>query len=466
LIRSDSRPAVIYLSNYCYETKTSPAIRLLEWQSHLNSNSFSKLRNFQTIMTGGCIDEAMAVGFFAAMFMDGKRIRSKHKPGRYGATGADPACARRSTGKAGRRIGIREAEARSGGCRGSAAGTHADGPALGSECRGSQPESRGFSDFTFAATDQKGIPSGFSEGQFILHINSHLSPRSAFLGEVSLTARSDAGTGTPPATGFNAEVERSIIRFEHNDYFKVSFGRYHTPINYWNTTFHHGQWLQTTVSRPEMTQFGGKFIPVHFVGALVEGATPAGGLNFNYNFGVGNGRGNVISRAGDAGDNNNSRAYLVNFFVRPDRFYGLQAGGSGYRDRITTGGIDYNEWITSAHVVWTRETPEIIAEFANVRHENRTFSASIANSQAFYVQAAYRLSILDKKLKPYYRYDYIHVPKSDTAFQPIPIWPDRRWACDTTSRTLRRSSSSTGIRFGLQARQGSTAYLLQTSFAF
>src|SRR5678816_4054581 len=71
----------------------------------------------------------------------------------------------------------------------------------------------GFSDFTFAATDQKGIPSGFSEGQFILHINSHLSSKVSFLGEVSLTARSDAGTGVPPATGFNAEVERSIIRF-------------------------------------------------------------------------------------------------------------------------------------------------------------------------------------------------------------------------------------------------------------
>jgi hypothetical protein len=83
---------------------------------------------------------------------------------------------------------------------------------------------------------------------------------SGFSGELSLTARSDAGTGTPPATGFNAEVERLIIRYDFNDYFKVSFGRYHTPINYWNTAFHHGQWLQTTASRPETTQFGGSFI--------------------------------------------------------------------------------------------------------------------------------------------------------------------------------------------------------------
>jgi hypothetical protein len=275
----------------------------------------------------------------------------------------------------------------------------------------------GFSDFNFSASDLPGSKSGFSEGQFILHMNSRLSSKVSFMGEISLTARPDAGTGSPPATGFNAEVERTLIRYEHNDYFKASFGRFHTPINYWNTAYHHGQWLQTTVGRPEMTQFGGKFIPVHFVGALVEGAVGASGLNLNYNFGVGNGRGNVISRGGDAGDNNNNRAWLVNLFVKPDSLYGLQLGGSTYRDKINTGGNAYGEWITSAHVVWSRETPELIAEFANVNHENLITPSPRSNSQAYYVQAAYRLPHLEKRLKPYYRYEYIHIPLSDTLFQ-------------------------------------------------
>ena len=81
----------------------------------------------------------------------------------------------------------------------------------------------------------------------------------------------------------------------------MSFGRYHTPINWWNTAFHHGQWLQTTISRPEMTQFGGRFIPVHFVGALVEGNAPAAGWNVNYQAGIGNGLGklgNLVGRPG------------------------------------------------------------------------------------------------------------------------------------------------------------------------
>src|SRR5262245_53103067 len=120
----------------------------------------------------------------------------------------------------------------------------------------------GFGDVNFSATKNVEGPRGFSQGQFALHMTSALSPRVTFFGEISFSARSDAGTGTPPATGFNAEIERMILRFDKNDQLKISFGRYHTPINWWNTAYHHGQWLQTTIARPEMIQFGGRFLPV------------------------------------------------------------------------------------------------------------------------------------------------------------------------------------------------------------
>ncbi len=281
----------------------------------------------------------------------------------------------------------------------------------------------GFSDIDFAATDKPGSHSGFNEGQFVLHLNSALSSKVSFFGELSLSARTDAGTGTPPATGFNVEVERSIIQFQENDYFKVSFGRYHTPINYWNETFHHGQWLQTSISRPEMVQFGGSFLPIHFVGALVEGAAPAGGMNVNYNFGLGNGRSGVISKAGDWGDINNNRAWLVNLFSRPSKLYGLQFGGSVYRDLITPvgplAGTAFHEWIESAHVVWSKENPEVIAEFSNVSHEQAGGSLK-SNSQAWYVQTAYRLPAAARLWKPYYRFEYIHIPGSDKLFKAVP----------------------------------------------
>jgi hypothetical protein len=292
----------------------------------------------------------------------------------------------------------------------------------------------GFGDINFASSDLHAPAvgfgaatllnphSGFSEGQFVLHFSSALSQKVSVFGELSLTARSDAGVivnGSPAAPGFNPEVERFIIRYDLNDYFKISFGRYHTPINYWNTAFHHGQWLQTTISRPEMTQFGGSFIPVHFVGSLVEGAVPAGGLNLNYNFGLGNGRAQVISRAGDFGDINNNRAWLVNAFVKPDHPYGLRVGGAVYRDKLNplTGPVA-REWIESANLVWLKETPELIAEFANARNRP-IFGGQAANSQAFYVQTAYRLPWNQKAWKPYYRFEYIHVPRADVIFRNI-----------------------------------------------
>lgn len=289
----------------------------------------------------------------------------------------------------------------------------------------------GFGDVDFSATDQRGpavgfspqtllLPhSGFELGQLTLHLISSLSAKVNFFGELTFTARADAGTGSPPAPGYNPEVERLIIRYDVNDYFKASFGRYHTPINYWNTAFHHGAWLQTTISRPEMIEFGGSFLPVHFIGALAEGVLPAGGLNFNYNAGLGNGRGQVLSRGGDAGDINNNRAWLFNGFVRPDFLYGLQVGGSVYRDELdpTTGPVA-REWIQSAHIVWTKETPEFLAEFANVSN-HPLFGGPTANSQAWYVQSAYRLPWFGRELKPYERVEQIHVPRADADFRGI-----------------------------------------------
>ncbi len=263
---------------------------------------------------------------------------------------------------------------------------------------------RGFADADFSATDQRGSLSGFNLGQVDLHLASPLSGKISYFGEITFTAQS---------TGYAAEVERSIIRYDYNDHFKLSFGRYHTPIGYWNAAFHHGAWLQTTISRPEMVRVGGPFIPVHFVGFLAEGNIPSGGAGLGYSAGVGNGRGTSISRAGDAGDNNNNRAWVVNLFARPVKLYGLQLGASLYRDKITlTNGRNFREWISSAHLVWAKENPELLAEFANVHHRE-VLSSLVSNSQAFYVQLGYRLPWLEKTLKPYYRFEYIHSPSSE-----------------------------------------------------
>jgi len=268
---------------------------------------------------------------------------------------------------------------------------------------------RGFGDVDFSATDQKGTNSGFNLGQLDLHLASALSQKISYFAEITFNAH---------PTDYTVEVERSIIRYDYNDYFKLSFGRFHTPIGYWNTAFHHGAWLQTTIDRPFIVRVGGTFTPVHFVGLLAEGNIPSGGLGLSYNVGVGNGRGEVISRPGDAGDINNNRAWVAKLYARPPKLYGLELGASFYQDKITLvtpTTQDFREWIASAYLVWTKGAPEFLAEFDNVHHRN-ILTNQIANNDAFYVQFACRLPWLERSLKPYYRFEYAHMPLSEQVF--------------------------------------------------
>ena len=221
---------------------------------------------------------------------------------------------------------------------------------------------RGFGDVDFSATDQKGSNSGFNMGQLVLHLASPLSEKVSYFGEVSFTAQ--------PGT-YDLSVERSIIRYDYNDYFKISFGKYHTPIGYWNAAFHHGAWLQTTIGRPEMVKFGGTFTPIHFVGMQAEGNIPSGGLGLGYNVGLGNGRSSLLSKAGDSGDINDNRRGWPTSMPGPPGFTDCRSGASVYRDKLTPQpGQNFGEWITAADVVWTKERPEFLAEYANVHHRD------------------------------------------------------------------------------------------------
>jgi hypothetical protein len=261
-----------------------------------------------------------------------------------------------------------------------------DGPAI---------HLRGFTDIDFAQTDNDASPDGFSLGQFAAHMSASLGEKVSFFGETSATAHSDS---------FSVEVERAILRYDYNDRFKISVGRYHTPINYWNTAFHHGLWLQTTISRPDMIRGGGTFQPVHFVGLLAEGTVGPSAAGLGYNLGVGNGRGAVISRAGDAGDVNRNRAWLAKLYARPASLYGLEVGGAVYHDKIETGAPEgVPELITSAYAALTTETPELIAEFANVHHHDPASGLDF-DTQSFYVQLASRLGA-GSRWKPYARYE-------------------------------------------------------------
>lgn len=268
----------------------------------------------------------------------------------------------------------------------------------------------GFGDVNYYnAEDQAGDrESGFRDGQLVLHFVSQLSSRFSVFAEISFTARSDE---------FKTEVERMIVKYDHNDYLKLGFGRFHTPISWWNTAYHHGAWLQATIDRPLAVRFGSQLVPIHFVGAIVEGAIPSGSLGLGYIAGVGNGRGENIARAGDAGDVNNTRALIARAFAKPDALYGLELGVSYYRDTLTqeTSPQEFDEWIGSAYIAYDRENPQVIAEYFHIEHEGVS-TGEVSKSDAFYIQVAYRIPWWQARSMPYTRYESTDIAEDELVF--------------------------------------------------
>ena len=260
----------------------------------------------------------------------------------------------------------------------------------------------GFGDFNYLVTELD-RQEGFRLGQMVGHVIAEMDDRLTFFGEVSVTGKDN---------GYSIEIERALLRYSFADAFKVSGGRFHTPIGYWNAAFHHGSWLQTSVARPEMIKFGSRLLPTHFVGLLIEGGLPSSPLGLGYSVGVGNGRAANIARAGDAGDVNGQRAWVAGVRSRPISIIGLEVGASYYSDRLSApDGSQANERIFALHAVLDRDAPEILAEYAHVVHDPVTGSGDFPGSNGSYIQFGYRLPGAARSLKPYVRIEEVDVPE-------------------------------------------------------
>ena len=258
----------------------------------------------------------------------------------------------------------------------------------------------GFADLNYITGDSQ-TKEGFALGQLVGHGVARISDRLNIFAEATATGRDSE---------YDFEIERLIAKYDFSDRYMLSAGRYHTPIGYWNTAFHHGTWLQTTVGKPSNS----RVIPIHFVGMQIEGSLPGDRLGLAYRVGVGNGRHSNINRAGDAGDVNGSRAYSLSIDSSPVSLSKLNAGLSFYSDRVSpSASPEVDEEIFSAYVAWEDEMPEVIAEYTHSSHEPVSGAGSSGDTDAFYIQVAYRLPAHMRQFKPYLRVEEVDVGAND-----------------------------------------------------
>lgn len=128
------------------------------------------------------------------------------------------------------------------------------------------------------------------------------------------------------------EMQRVILKYSFSDLVNLQIGRMHTALGYWNHTFHHGTWLQTTVLRPEIYRFDEYdhgLLPVHSVGVEFFGTKAFRPLHLEYHLGVTNGRGKTTNTADaiqNLRDDNDSKAFNFLLGLTPRLIEGLQVG--------------------------------------------------------------------------------------------------------------------------------------------
>jgi len=284
---------------------------------------------------------------------------------------------------------------------------------------------RGFGDISLHGDTQKGDTTSFSLGQLDLFVTSDVSERFKFLSEIVFEAGPDNVYGSPsgePNT-FSVDIERYLLQYSQNDFLKLSAGRGHTAIGYYNTAYHHSTWLQTTVDRPLLFEFEdrGGILPVHMVGVSASGLVPSGRLGLHYVAEVGNGRESRNPLSAEPVQNEisdlNHKAFNIAVFARPAAVPGLQTGFSAYRDVLApTGQPKIGETILAAHAILIRPKWEWLNEALLDRHA-LLGSSTVFHTPAFYTQTSRQFGAF----RPYFRYQYLNVAKREPVFPDVSL---------------------------------------------
>jgi len=218
----------------------------------------------------------------------------------------------------------------------------------------------------------------------------------------------------------DADLERGQIGYQFSDAATVWIGRFHTPFGYYNTAFHHGQEIATSLRRPRFILFEdqGGVMPNHTVGAWLTGADRLPDGKLTYDLFVGNGQsissGTIDPRSG--GVDHGGAIYGGNLgYVFGDMLNGLKVGVSAFRSAISDDQqIGRITRVDNAGVYFAYDTDqfEYLGEYYRFNDTDLTDRGPTRRSDAGFLQLAWRLAFAT----PYVRYERAVLDQSDNYF--------------------------------------------------
>jgi hypothetical protein len=283
---------------------------------------------------------------------------------------------------------------------------------------------RGFAEVNYKVLNQRqpeiaafgfrpGSSGNFYSGNFDLLLTSRISDKASFLAEIVF--------GEGDEQNFGVDLDRLLVKYNYNDHLKVSLGRYHTGIGYYNATFHSGTWLQTTTDRPLVMGLSndGGLLPTQAIGMSVTGAVPSGRLGLNYfvEYGSSDTIRPELDGSGAPDDEDNGNHINVGFFARPETLRGLQVGGSFYHDKISAlklgPQVRIGQTLVNGYVVYIGHGIEFMGEGFLIRHAFEQSNVRL-NMPAFYSQISKKFGAIS----PFVRYQYVNA-NVDSIFEDV-----------------------------------------------
>ena len=280
-------------------------------------------------------------------------------------------------------------------------------------------ELKGFGDVTYTNSTEKGNDKdSFSLGMLDLYASQLIDDKIDVFFE--LVIETDEKTGEPVA-----DLERFQIGYIVNDALKVRAGRFHNILGYWNTAYHHGAQLQTSVDRPAFLNFedDGGILPAHMVGLWFSGRLKTAPATVLYGVMAGNGsrvRDGVLD-PNNASDDDKTKAASFRLKIEPSAVEGLGVGLSGNLSTVkgyavTTQTMEVRQGVFSADVTYFANNVEIIGEYYIIKDEDKFGASNDYSSSAYYAQVGY---LIGEEFLPYLRYEKTSIDENDPYFSVL-----------------------------------------------
>lgn len=342
---------------------------------------------------------------------------------------------------------------------------------LGTSSMARSFELNGFGDVTFTSSTETNNNNGaFALGGLDLYVSQPIDDKTEVVVEFVIEA---------DATGESKiDLERLQLRYLVNDALKLHAGRFHNILGYWNTAFHHGTLLHTSIGRPAFLEFedGGGILPSHLIGLWASGRYKTDPLSLTYGVMAGNG-----SKVQDGGlnpnnnsDNNGNKAVSFRLTAEPVGIPGLMFGLSGsyavvkgYTTSLTGEVMEVmrvKQSIAALDITYFEKPFEFLAEYYLILDKDDFSGSEKYSSNAFYIQGGY---VINDLFIPYARYEQVSLDdKVDPYFSALGTTESKRTLAGMRYNLSVSNAVKAEVRFIDNGTEKFKEYAVQWAVAF